>query len=254
MTATEIIPAMTERIVQRCDPLQIILFGSQARGDAGPRSDVDLLVIFPSVADLEQKTIEIAQELRAFPIPTDVVVTTPEEIRQRGNLVGTVLRPALREGRVLYSHSQTTIERGALPVSDDEVLAEARVWLQDAEEDLSTAILLSERIEVTPRQAGFFAQQAAEKALKAIYIFLQIDYPLSHNLDDLRNGLPGGWQVKTEYPLLSDLTGWAVQARYPTRRSSSGREGARLDVKQAQALIEALVRDLLAHGFKLEDK
>ncbi len=47
-SATEnLIAAMTERIVQQFDPLRIILFGSQARGDAGPWSDVDLLIVLP---------------------------------------------------------------------------------------------------------------------------------------------------------------------------------------------------------------
>ena len=43
----ETIQEMTRRIVERFDPLQVILFGSQARGDAHPDSDVDLLVVFP---------------------------------------------------------------------------------------------------------------------------------------------------------------------------------------------------------------
>ncbi len=101
--ATEtIIAAMTERIVQQFDPLRIILFGSQARGDAGPWSDVDLLVVLPEVVNKREAAVEVRRALVNFTVSKDIIVTTPDEIERRGDLVGTILRPALREGKVLY--------------------------------------------------------------------------------------------------------------------------------------------------------
>ena len=103
-----------ERIVAGFDPLKIVLFGSLARGEYRPESDVDLLVVIPdsggSVSDKHDSsnhevTVEILRALKDLPFPKDVVVTTPEEIDRRGNLVGTVLRPALREGKVLYERT-----------------------------------------------------------------------------------------------------------------------------------------------------
>ena len=47
----ELISTMTERIVRDFHPVQIILFGSHARGEAHPQSDVDLLVVFSELAD-----------------------------------------------------------------------------------------------------------------------------------------------------------------------------------------------------------
>ncbi len=96
---------MVERIAQTFHPLRIILFGSLARGEARPDSDVDLLVVLPHIDDKRQTTIEIRRALADLPVAKDIVVTTPEEIELRGNLVGTVLRPALREGRVLYERA-----------------------------------------------------------------------------------------------------------------------------------------------------
>ncbi len=86
--------------------MRVILFGSRARGDAGPHSDVDLLVVMPDgIEDERRVTVEIRRLLRDMPVAKDVVVTTPEEIERRGDLVGTVLRPALREGKVLYERA-----------------------------------------------------------------------------------------------------------------------------------------------------
>ncbi|MFN8633700.1 MAG: nucleotidyltransferase domain-containing protein [Chloroflexota bacterium] len=97
-----VIAEMTRRIVERFNPLQVILFGSQARGDARPDSDVDLLVVFPQVENSRLMAVAILSELRGLGVAKDVVVTTPEEIQVWGKLIGTVLEPALREGRILY--------------------------------------------------------------------------------------------------------------------------------------------------------
>jgi len=105
-TIEEWLPSVVARIVERFDPLKVILFGSRARGDAGSHSDVDLLVVMPDgIEDERRVTVEIRRLLRDMPVAKDVVVTTPEEIERRGDLVGTVLRPALREGKVLYERA-----------------------------------------------------------------------------------------------------------------------------------------------------
>lgn len=101
-TLEEWLPTIVERVVERFAPLRVILFGSLARGEANYDSDVDLLVIFDEVENERRVTVEILRVLRDLPISKDVVVTTSEELERRGDLVGTVFRPALREGRVLY--------------------------------------------------------------------------------------------------------------------------------------------------------
>jgi predicted nucleotidyltransferase len=98
------IEEMVERIVERFDPLRVVLFGSHARGEATRDSDVDLLVVFPHVERENKRnlTVEIRRALADAPIPKDVVVTDLDEISRRGKLVGTALRAALQEGKVLY--------------------------------------------------------------------------------------------------------------------------------------------------------
>jgi uncharacterized protein len=105
MTTGEWIPVMVERIVERFHPVRIVLFGSHARGDAKPDSDIDLLVVFPEIANKYEAAVDVGSVLDDLPAPKDIVVTTPEEIARRGDMLGEVLRPALREGKVLYEAS-----------------------------------------------------------------------------------------------------------------------------------------------------
>ena len=104
MTARDAIEIMTERIASRYEVIQIILFGSHARGDADPGSDVDLLVVLPEVENKRHAAIEMRRLVADLPVAKDIVVTTPDEIARRGHLVGSVLRQALREGKVIHEH------------------------------------------------------------------------------------------------------------------------------------------------------
>jgi predicted nucleotidyltransferase len=91
-----------DRIARKFNPVRIILFGSWARGEAREDSDLDLLVVLPKVEHKRKAAIEILRTLNGLPISKDVVVTTPEEIKARGHIVGDVLRPALQEGKIIY--------------------------------------------------------------------------------------------------------------------------------------------------------
>jgi len=103
ITTDEAIRIMVERITSLFNPDQIILFGSQARGDAGVDSDIDLLVVMPSCENRKAITISIMKSLSDLPVSKDIVVTTSQELALRGKLANTVLNPALHEGRVLYA-------------------------------------------------------------------------------------------------------------------------------------------------------
>ena len=96
---------MVKRIVKRFQPEQVILFGSQARGEAGPDSDVDLLVVMDFKGTAFDKGLEIMQALHDRLVPVDVIVTSPEDFAWRKDIVGTIEWPAAREGKVLYARS-----------------------------------------------------------------------------------------------------------------------------------------------------
>ncbi len=95
----------TERLVAQFHPKRIILFGSQARGTADARSDVDLLVICPFDSRWDnRRTLMVAMDraLGGLGFARDVIVLTPEEFERDRHIPGTAARPAWREGRVLY--------------------------------------------------------------------------------------------------------------------------------------------------------
>ena len=63
------------------------------------------LSFYRTSSNKRMAAVAIRRALADLPVCKDIVVTTPEEITRRGDLIGTVLRPALREGKVLYERS-----------------------------------------------------------------------------------------------------------------------------------------------------
>ena len=99
----EEIQKMVDRIVERFHPEKVILFGSHARGEAGPDSDVDLLVVMPVEGSRREKAVQIGVALQDIRGAKDIIVTTPENFEWRKEVSGTIERPADREGMVLYA-------------------------------------------------------------------------------------------------------------------------------------------------------
>ncbi len=94
---------MVKRIVAQFQPERIILFGSHARGQANSDSDVDLLIVMPVSGSKRKKAIEIGVALHDIPVAKDVIVVTPHDFEWRKEIVGTIERPASREGKLLYA-------------------------------------------------------------------------------------------------------------------------------------------------------
>jgi len=98
----EILQEIVRRIVEAAQPEKIVLFGSAARDEMGPDSDLDFLVI--TACDHRRNTArKIRRQLVGISVPIDVIVAKPEDIERYKDTIGLIYRPALREGKVVYA-------------------------------------------------------------------------------------------------------------------------------------------------------
>jgi predicted nucleotidyltransferase len=99
--AAALIDEAARRIVAAAPGARVVLFGSHARGQAGPDSDVDLLVIEPRVDDRLAEIVRLQRILAPLRLPADVIVVSEGHVEEWGDVESTMLHDALREGRVL---------------------------------------------------------------------------------------------------------------------------------------------------------
>lgn len=102
MTNDALIEEARQRLAAVAPGAKVILFGSRARGESRPDSDLDLLVIEPGeVPTRRAESARLRRELRSLEVPLDVVVISASHADRRGKVPGTVVNEALRTGRVL---------------------------------------------------------------------------------------------------------------------------------------------------------
>jgi predicted nucleotidyltransferase len=97
---------MVQAIVDEVDPELIYLFGSQARGNPGPNSDIDLLIVerepFEPRRSRLQEINRIYRAVTRFRVPTDVLLYSADEFSQWRHSTNHVVGRCCREGKVLY--------------------------------------------------------------------------------------------------------------------------------------------------------
>ncbi len=94
---------LVRRIVQAVHPLRIILFGSAARGEMGPDSDIDVIVVMPEGTH-RRHTMELLHGFfSGLPYPVDAIVSTPTDLEKYRQTTGLIYSTVLREGKDLYA-------------------------------------------------------------------------------------------------------------------------------------------------------
>jgi uncharacterized protein len=103
MTNESLIAEAGRRLATATDGAQVIVFGSYARGEEGPDSDLDLLVIEPEVASPRAESARLRRALRDLDVALDVIVVSSAQADAWANVPGTMVNEAMQTGRVLVA-------------------------------------------------------------------------------------------------------------------------------------------------------
>jgi len=101
VTDETLITEAGRRLAEAAPDARVILFGSHARGEAGPGSDLDLLVIEPKVQSRREEFVRLREALGAIGVPIDLIVLSADHVEKWGGVPGTMVHEALRDGRVI---------------------------------------------------------------------------------------------------------------------------------------------------------
>jgi predicted nucleotidyltransferase len=102
MQQDQVLEQVVKRITATIQPDRIVLFGSRARGDARSGSDYDLLVIRQSSEPRYRRAVPLYVALADLPVEVDVLVYTPQEVREWSGVREAFVTTALRQGTLLY--------------------------------------------------------------------------------------------------------------------------------------------------------
>ena len=99
----EVIEQLVRRIIELVQPLRIILFGSAARDEMGPDSDIDVLVVMPEGVHRRRTAQLLYRQIRGLGVPFDILVATPDDLERHKDNIGLIYQSILREGREVYA-------------------------------------------------------------------------------------------------------------------------------------------------------
>ena len=92
---------IVRRVVEVVDPERIILFGSASRGEMGPRSDVDRLIV-KECGNARRLICRIYRRLHGVGVAVDAIVVSPVDVERYKDCYALIFKPALQDGRVVY--------------------------------------------------------------------------------------------------------------------------------------------------------
>jgi HEPN domain-containing protein len=227
----EAVDTFAEALARHMKPVYIVLFGSYAEGAPDARSDLDLLVVVETDRPPRERKAPFHDTIREAPCPTDVIMRTPTEVRRWLGTPNHIVTEAFEKGTVLYEAPDAKPFR---PTSNRH-----REWagefVEKAESDLLTVRRVLEMEDGPTDTPAFHAQQAAEKALKAMLTVHEIDAPYTHELPELVDALPDAgpslelWRADLKYRSTAwpCATRWECRTRHARRCAAPSRRPRR---------------------------
>ncbi|MBF0135351.1 MAG: nucleotidyltransferase domain-containing protein [Magnetococcus sp. DMHC-1] len=106
MVSEQSLAEAVQRLVEVAKPVKVILFGSYATGKATEDSDLDFMVIGPSMENTLHSRVLFRDAVGDVGVGVDIIVCTEEDARRRSQVPGTIVYWAFKEGRVMYESSQ----------------------------------------------------------------------------------------------------------------------------------------------------
>jgi HEPN domain-containing protein len=239
----ERVPAgLLAAVVARFDPIQVILFGSRARGDAGPDSDWDLLVM---VDDAGFATRPRLVPPLGWPVETSIVALPRSRFEAERDVIGTMANMADEDGHVVWRRRDAAMPgpRGRRTVDEAERWRAAERWFRRAELDLRVARLALAGDADLIEPAAFHLQQVAEKTLEGLLAAHGVPFRKIHPLGELSARLVAvRSQLAQDVDGLDPYTRWVGAGRY---------DDADVDVPITRANVGSLLArcvDLLARA------
>lgn len=244
--AKRLVPAaLLDPVVAYFRPQRVILFGSRARGEAGPDSDIDLLVVLGDEAPPEKLTSQAGEEARrTYRRAADVFAMSAARFESERAIVGTIAAEADADGIVVYGPP-----KGMPPMKNPDPRARWRIverWLDVADVDRRTAAAC---LDIDPRlrpSVAFHCQQAAEKLLKGFLVLAAKRFRKTHSLEEL------GALASADFPELAELvaslagwTKWGIVYRYPADAPPAATPDQD-ELRHALGLIDRLAAQLRA--------
>jgi len=138
---------------------------------------------------------------------------------------------------------------------NDRVIAVVREWLEKADNDLRNAVhTLTLGAEGPTDTVCFHAQQCVEKYLKAFLVFIEIDFPKTHDIEELMNLIPDRYRPELSIQDQRRLTAYATETRYPGGyapiKLSEARQAVRLARRIRKAIRGHLPKEVFQKGGK----
>lgn len=242
-TRQDIDPAIDEMvriIVDGWNPQQIVLFGSRARGDHDEQSDVDLLVVLDEAKHRGELARQVSGALSRTGIARDVIISTAADIVRQATVVGTVERAAMIDGRTLYVRG-----RG------DPVMEQFAQLMRRAYGDIRAGDACLALNPPELQVVCYHAQQAIEKTIKSALMVDRIDYPFTHDLEQLLPLVPIAWDIDGIIGDPKELSTWATYPRYMTIKEPTP-DFAEQVLAEARAIHERVSSEMSRRGLAAE--